>query len=128
MKRQNGRKHQSLERSPWLLLIPCLLLLGAQSAGFLSSADWRIQDYHYQRGGLVSPDIYVVGIDEETMMEYGSWQNWSREGTADLLRVLNQDPDTAPGVIGLDIGFFGESGGGGGGGFGGGAPPSGEIV
>ena len=111
MKRQNGRKHQSLERSPWLLLIPCLLLLGAQSAGFLSSADWRIQDYHYQRGGLVSPDIYVVGIDEETMMEYGSWQNWSREGTADLLRVLNQDPDTAPGVIGLDIGFFGESGG-----------------
>ncbi len=109
MKRQNGRKHQSLERSPWLLFIPCLLLLGAYAGGFLSSADWRFQDYHYQKGGLVSPDIYVIGIDEETMMEYGSWQNWSRRGTADLLRVLNQDPDTAPGVIGLDIGFFGES-------------------
>ena len=69
MKRQNGRKHQSLERSPWLLFIPCLLLLGAYAGGFLSSADWRFQDYHYQKGGLVSPDIYVIGIDEETMME-----------------------------------------------------------
>lgn len=91
-----------------LIIIPCLVLLTAQAAGFLDSTDKRLQDYRYQTGGLVSPEIYVIGIDEETMMEYGSWQNWSRQGTADLLEALNGNPDTAPAVIGLDIGFFGE--------------------
>lgn len=92
----------------WLFLAPCTLILAAQLAGVFGSADWRLQDYHYQKGGLVSPEIYVIGIDEETMLEYGSWQNWSRTGTAELLAVLNGNPDTAPAVIGLDIGFFGE--------------------
>ena len=85
-----------------------LFLLAVQWIGFLDFADLRLQDNHYQKGGLISPEIYVIGIDEETMQEYGSWQNWSRTGTAELLRVLNSDPDTAPAVIGLDIGFFGE--------------------
>ena len=70
----------------------------------------RIRDYRYQRGGLINPDIYVIGIDEETLIRYGTWQNFSRTGTARLLEQLNGDPDLAPAVIGLDIGFFGETG------------------
>lgn len=108
-KRNQPQKGRYAEKSPWMILVPCLLLLGAQAAGFLNSADQRMKDYRYQKGGLVSPEIFVIGIDEETMMEYGSWQNWSRSKTADLLIKLNEDPDTAPAVIGLDIGFFGES-------------------
>lgn len=88
----------------------CAVILVLQASGAVDVVDWRMQDMHYQKGGLVSPEIFVIGIDEETMMEYGTWQNWSREGTAALLRALNQNPETAPAVIGLDIGFFGESG------------------
>lgn len=93
----------------WLFAVLCLAVLAAQGLGFLDSVEWRLQDEYYQKGDLVSPEIYVIGIDEETMMEYGSWQNWSRTGVAELLKVLNRDPGMAPAVIGLDIGFFGES-------------------
>ncbi len=99
------KKRQSIS----FFLALCLLILTIQAVGFLDSTDSRLQDFHYQSGGLVSPEIYVIGIDEETMMEYGSWQNWSRSKTAELITVLNENPDTAPAVIGLDIGFFGES-------------------
>lgn len=106
--KEKGRM-ASGSRLGWFFLLG-VLLLAAQQAGFLDSADRRLQDNYYQKGGLISPEIYVIGIDEETMEEYGSWQNWSRTGMARLLRVLNEDPDTAPAVVGLDIGFFGESG------------------
>lgn len=104
-----AKKNQKSGSSSWILGMTCILLLAMQAAGIADVADWRIQDACYQKGGLVSPEIFVIGIDEETMMEYGSWQNWSRTGTAKLLARLNQDPQTAPAVIGLDIGFFGES-------------------
>lgn len=91
---------------PFLALAAVLIM---QGLGIFQGTDLRTQDFKYQRGGLVSPDIYVIGIDEETLMAYGSWQNFSRSGTAKLLRQLNGDPDTAPAVIGLDIGFFGET-------------------
>lgn len=107
--RLGRKKKQKSGRFSWILLAVCVLLLAVQAAGIVDPAEWRVQDARYQKGGLVSPEILVIGIDEETMMEYGSWQNWSRTGTARLLQVLNQNPDTAPAVIGLDIGFFGES-------------------
>ncbi|MEG2297213.1 MAG: adenylate/guanylate cyclase domain-containing protein [Clostridium sp.] len=86
-----------------------VLILIIQWMGLLNGAENRLQDFHYQKGGLINPDIYVIGIDEETLMEYGPWQNWSREKIANLIKLLNQDADTAPAVIGLDIGFFGET-------------------
>ena len=107
--RLGRKKKQKSGRFSWILLAVCVLLLAVQAAGIVDPAEWRVQDARYQKGGLVSPEILVIGIDEETMMEYGSWQNWSRTGTAKLLEVLNQNPETAPAVIGLDIGFFGES-------------------
>lgn len=85
------------------------LILTLQGAGLFWGTDMRLKDYRYQQGGLVNPDIYVIGIDEETLMEYGAWQNFSRSGMARLLKRLNQDPALAPAVIGLDVGFFGET-------------------
>ena len=110
----SGNKKKSRQGKESIVLfgtifVLCLVLMALQMAGALASVEWRLQDAHYQKGGLVSPEIFVIGIDEETMMDYGSWQNWSRTGTAKLLEVLNQNPETAPAVIGLDIGFFGES-------------------
>lgn len=91
-----------------LLLILSVMILTAQYFGLFQNLEYQLQDAHYQKGGLVSPEIYVIGIDEETLMEYGPWQEWGREKTAELITLLNEDEMTAPMVIGLDIGFFGE--------------------
>lgn len=86
-----------------------LALLVSQWCGIFQSLDHQMQDFRYQTGGLISPDIYVIGVDEETLMEYGLWSDWGREKTAELVALLNEDPDLAPAVIGLDIGFYSES-------------------
>lgn len=90
------------------VLVLAVVMLAAQYFGIFQSLEYQLQDAHYQKGGLISPDIYVIGIDEETLMEYGPWQNWGREKTAELVKLLNEDESMAPAVIGLDIGFFGE--------------------
>ena len=90
-----------------IIMILMIVMLTAQYLGVFQNLEYQLQDKHYQTGGLISPEIYVIGIDEETLMEYGPWQNWGREKTAELINLLNQDEMMAPAVIGLDIGFFG---------------------
>lgn len=89
------------------LLVLAVFLLFFQGMGLFAGTEYRMQDFHYQKGGLVSPEIYVIGIDEETLMAYGTWPSWGREKLAELIRLLNQNEETAPAVIGFDIGFFG---------------------
>lgn len=84
------------------------LLLILQASGVFDHLEWKFQDSRYQQGELLRPDIFVIGIDEETMMEYGEWQSFSRTGMAELIRLLNSDPALAPAVIGVDVGFYGE--------------------
>ena len=84
------------------------ILLILQVSGIFDHLEWRFQDARYQQGELLRPDIFVIGIDEETMMEYGEWQSFSRTGIAELIRLLNSDPALAPAVIGVDVGFYGE--------------------
>lgn len=69
-----------------------------------------LQDWLYQRPGLTSLDIYIIGIDEKTLMDLGPVETWSRSATADLIDILSADPESAPAVIGVDIGFYGEKG------------------
>ena len=92
-----------------LIIILAVVMLFAQYLGAFQNLEYQLQDAHYQKGGLVSPEIYVIGIDEETLMKYGPWQNWGREKMAEIITLLNEDEMMAPAVIGLDIGFFGES-------------------
>ncbi len=93
----------------FIILLLAAAVLASQYFGLFRNLEYQLQDAHYQKGGLVSPEIYVIGIDEETLMEYGAWQDWGREKTAELIELLNEDEMLAPAVIGLDIGFFGSS-------------------
>ena len=99
------------KKSGNLLLTGILIvvLFAAQFLGILQSLEYQLQDSRYQTGGLVSPEIYVIGIDEETLMEYGAWQTWGREKMAEIIALLNADEMTAPAVIGVDVGYFGTS-------------------
>ena len=92
-----------------LMFALATIVLVCQYFGVFQALEYQLQDARYQEGGLISPEIYVIGIDEETLQEYGPWQSWGREKTAELITLLNEDEMTAPMVIGLDIGFFGNS-------------------
>ena len=92
-----------------IMIVLAMIILIAQYNRAFQSLEFQLQDTHYQTGGLVSPEIYVIGIDEETLMKYGPWQNWGRKKMAEIITLLNEDEMMAPAVIGLDIGFFGES-------------------
>lgn len=93
----------------FLTSILIVVLFAAQYFGVFQSLEYQLQDSRYQTGGLVSPEVYVIGIDEETLMEYGAWQNWGREKMAEIITLLNADEMMAPAVIGVDVGYFGTS-------------------
>ncbi len=87
------------------------LSAGGQLASFLGAdpalaLDTRIQDAVYQSPRLPSPHIYVIGIDENTLRELGPWHTWSRSLMAEMVQVLNADPENAPAVIGVDVSYF----------------------
>lgn len=92
------------------IFVPALiaLLLAVSAFDPLPSARNRLDDLLYQRLSTVSPDIIVIGIDEETLAEMGPFQRWSREGMAELIEKLTENPDAMPAVIGVDVGFYGE--------------------
>ena len=88
--------------------IPLFILLILNVLGFLKSPETKLSDAFYQSPKLASPDIYVIGIDEPTLSRYGSFTDWSREKTAELIELLSADPENAPAVIAVDIGFYSE--------------------
>ncbi|MCJ7854772.1 adenylate/guanylate cyclase domain-containing protein [Lachnospiraceae bacterium NSJ-143] len=87
--------------------LPVLVMLAMFGSGVLRGLDLRFQDSLFQKPGIVSPDIYVIGIDEESLEELGPFQSWSRQRFADMIDLLSEDADSAPAVIGIDIGFYG---------------------
>ncbi len=98
---------------PWrtallFLLLTAVLAAGGRVTGLFPLFENLLQDSLYQHTGAVSPNIFVIGIDEETLSELGPFETWSRAGCAMLIQALTGDPGNAPAVIGLDIGFYGE--------------------
>ena len=80
--------------------LPVLVMLAMFGSGVLRGLDLRFQDSLFQKPGIVSPDIYVIGIDEESLEELGPFQSWSRQRFADMIDLLSEDADSAPAVIG----------------------------
>ena len=58
-----------------LVFALAMIVLVCQYFRVFQVLEYQLQDARYQRGGLISPEIYVIGIDEETLQEYGPWQN-----------------------------------------------------
>lgn len=90
---------------PFLIVLVAVLLI--QFFNLISPLENNISDRLYQDGEKVSPYIYVIGIDEETLNEYGSFDIWSREKLAELINLLNEDENNKSAVIGIDVGLYG---------------------
>lgn len=70
------------------------------TAGFW---DMRVLDRLNQRVSATNKKIYIIGIDDRTLEEYGPVNTWSRHIPAQLVELLNRDEETRPAVIGFDV-------------------------
>ncbi|MGN0342772.1 MAG: CHASE2 domain-containing protein [Roseburia sp.] len=82
-----------------LVVITMLLSYG----NVMSTWDGGVSDSINQDGGNVSRNIYIIGIDDKTLQEYGRISAWSRELSGQLVEKLNENPDARPAVIGFDV-------------------------
>ncbi|SET33357.1 adenylate cyclase [[Clostridium] aminophilum] len=88
--------------------VPIMLTLLLQVSGVMNTAENTLEDRFFQTGSRVSPEIYVIGIDEESLAYYGAFHQWGREKIAEMVRYLTRDEASKPAVIAIDVGFYGQ--------------------
>lgn len=93
-----------------LALAAALMLTALAGAGAFRRADKWVQDSLLQRPGLLSPDIVIIGIDEESITRLGPYQSWDRSVMASALEALAADPEALPAVVAVDALYTGETG------------------
>ena len=69
----------------------------------LGEWDSAISDLMNQKPGHVNKNIYIIGIDDKTLEQYGMTAQWGRRLSGELIEKLNEHEDCRPAVIGLDI-------------------------
>ena len=77
--------------------------------GILKRMDRWAQDWLFQRPGLPSGDIVIIGIDEEALELLGPYNTWDRNIVASALEALAADPEKKPAVTAVDILYAGSS-------------------
>lgn len=65
--------------------------------------DIGVSDWLNQRESVTNKKIYIIGIDDKTLEQYGPVNTWSRDLPAQLVEMLNADEKARPSVIGFDI-------------------------
>ncbi len=82
------------------VILASLIFLYFGTAGYW---DLGISDRLNQKESVTNKKIYIIGIDDRTLKQYGSINTWSRNIPAKLVSILNEVPDEAPAVIGFDV-------------------------
>lgn len=92
-----------------IVSVICAALAGVMTFfSLFYSADSYISDLLYNNNLVTTDEIIIVGVDEETLTEYGNLNTWSRDKIADLINYLYEDADMAPAVVGVDFMFVDE--------------------
>ncbi|MBQ2602714.1 MAG: adenylate/guanylate cyclase domain-containing protein [Oscillospiraceae bacterium] len=84
------------------------LATAAAGLGLLDNLDATLSDFVYQHPEGTDGEIVVIGMDQRATEEYGPMP-WPRDIMADVISILNSDPENAPAVIGVDVLYVGES-------------------
>jgi len=88
--------------------IAALAVTAICGSGIISGIDLWAQDSLYQRPEPPSPEIIVVGIDEEDIDNFGPYNSWDRSVMAEVLEALGRDPDNLPAAVAIDALFKGQ--------------------
>lgn len=89
-------------------LLGAALLTAIAASPLLRNPDGAVSDALYHREIATDGEIVLIGLDQHSLEELGPWP-WPRDYMADVLSILNSDPETAPAVIGVDVLYVGES-------------------
>ena len=90
-------------------LLASLLVTASVAAGALRRVDTLLQDAVFQRSGVTTPEIVLIGIDELALDTYGPYNTWDRNIMASALEVLAADPDKKPAAVAVDVLYTGSS-------------------
>lgn len=80
-----------------------LISLASLYFGTKGFVDIGISDSLNQRESVTNKKIYIIGIDDKTLEQYGPVNTWSREIPAKLVTLLNGADGVRPAVIGFDV-------------------------
>ncbi len=82
-----------------------IVMLSAAIQYFGAAGRWDIGicDWLNQRESVTNKKIYIIGIDDKALGQYGPVNTWSRDIPAKLVEILNADSSARPAVIGLDV-------------------------
>ena len=107
--RQINKKKKRLVTGLAALLIALLAGLMVYMS-FPVKLEKMAQDAMYRRPDVIPDEIKIIAIDEDSLDRMGPYSNWNRGYFADLVELLNGNPENAPKIIGLDIMFSGTDG------------------
>ena len=84
-----------------LAVSAAVFLLSALVCGLGAAGMWDIKasDWLNQKESVTDKNIYIIGIDDRTLEEYGPVASWSRDIPARLVEILNADEGARPAVI-----------------------------
>lgn len=88
------------------IVLPIIVVILTMLAGYWNVFgiwDMTISDRLNQNATGVNKKIFIIGIDDKTLQEYGAITSWSREVSGKLVETLNQYEDAKPKVIAFDI-------------------------
>ncbi len=91
------------------ILIAALLVTLIIGAGALRRVDRWTQDWLFQRPGVPSGDIVIIGIDETAFDVFGPYNTWDRNIMASALEALAADPENLPSAVAVDVLYTGSS-------------------
>lgn len=82
------------------VILTSLVFLYVGTANFW---DMGLSDRLNQRESVTNKKIFIIGIDDKTLKQYGPVNTWSREIPAKLVSLLDGTDGARPAVIGFDV-------------------------
>ena len=107
MRKVKKRKNKIISYS--IILAVTVLCVVLFLLGIGKQQNDRMSDRLFQQGGSPSGNLFILQIDAHSLEELGPYQTWTRDYVAEAIEKLNEDTETAPAVIGVDILYIGET-------------------
>lgn len=101
--------NQELGKRIGLAFVVAFLITAFSLNNGLYRLDRWMEDALFQRPGITSGKVVVIGIDEQALEEFGPFQSWDRNIMASALEQLASDPKNMPAVVAIDTLYSGET-------------------
>ncbi len=86
-----------------------ILFAGLMLGNVLYTQDQMFSDMICQQPVPKDGEIVLINIDQASLDALGPFGDWGRALMGDVLAILNEDPQTAPAVVALDVLYVGAS-------------------